>query len=117
MGDKFNLSWFLVVLEDDRFKMFANHGGQFTVVFTQLRLKEPRIRSPLPGGCDWTPLWARTPLNPLPFMKPMAGIPTSALHNYLKFLYIKSSGDFPLQNYINNIYLNLIIKNDSNLST
>ena len=46
-----------------------------------------------------------------------SNITSSELRNYLKFLFIKSSRDFRLQNCINNINLNLVIKNDSNLST
>ena len=30
---------FSAVSEDCHFKMFSNHGGQFTMIFTQLRLK------------------------------------------------------------------------------
>ena len=33
------LGLFLAVLQDGHFKMFSNHGGQFTMIFTQLRLK------------------------------------------------------------------------------
>ena len=43
MLDKFNLRWFLAVSQDGHFKMFSNHGGQFTMIFTQLRLKYPQI--------------------------------------------------------------------------
>ena len=69
MLDKFNLRWFLPVSQDGHFKMFSNHGGQFTMIFTQLRLKYPQICSALPGGCDYTPLWARKTLNRIPSMQ------------------------------------------------
>ena len=34
MLDKFNLRWFRGVSQDTHFKMFTNHGGQFTMIFT-----------------------------------------------------------------------------------